>query len=196
MMQHPHTPDDGIEVQLPLEGLSPWQRFKIAFRSEVTWKPQRRASDLAILIVTGVPALWVVNFIVASIAKSAGVEAGTDRGPIMDMIRETPGLLLLLGVVVAPLLEEFFFRVIPRAIGKARRPTANRMWTLGVLCTVLFALAHINPDNPTFPLPQFFTGLALWATQVRFGYLGSITLHACFNASLIIPAILYVQHAT
>ena len=91
---------------------------------------------------------------------------------------------------MAPLFEELLFRVLPRAIGRVVRPGALNMWPWGIFCTVVFALAHINPDNPSFPLPQFITGLALWAMQIRFGFLGSFAMHACFNGALLLLAIL------
>ncbi|MDF1839514.1 MAG: CPBP family intramembrane metalloprotease [Planctomycetota bacterium] len=192
MTQHSPILSDENPAQDPIENLGRWRRFRTHFAGELRWNPVRSRGELARAILTGVPALWFLNFMVAGLGKAMGIQAGTDDGPILEMIRENPGLILFMGVVVAPLSEELIFRVLPRALGKTIRPNATTMWPLGVLCTVLFALAHINPDNPTVPLPQFVTGLALWAMQSRFGYMGSVILHACFNASLLIPAILFM----
>ncbi|MFT5200564.1 MAG: membrane protease YdiL (CAAX protease family) [Planctomycetota bacterium] len=182
----PHkAPDEEL-----LKDLSRWRRFKYAFVSEIRWKPSESWRELSRVILLGVPVLWLLNLAATLVGNQFGFQAGMDSQPVLDMLEKNPVALLALGALFAPLFEEFFFRVLPRTVGRWVRPSAVTMWPLGIVCTLLFALAHINPDNPTIPLPQFLTGLALWAMQARFGYLGSVALHACFNGSLLLPAVL------
>ena len=117
--------------------------------------------------------------------------------PIVDIVGDHPGIgvflcTTLLAVVVAPLGEEFFFRVLLQGwleTADARMharlddawPLAPARWPV-VVSSVIFALMHAShgPD----PIPLFLLALAL-------GYLyrqthriwPSFVMHACFNAT-------------
>ncbi len=174
----------------PLPSWNRWRAFKAALGSELRWKANRSTSDLVPIVVLGVPALVVMSLVVSTIGRLLGFQFGGDGDLIMEVMRKNALAMFLVGTFFAPPIEEFLFRVLPRALGKAIRPGAGPMWVLGVASTTIFALAHINPDNPTLPLPQFFTGLVFWAVQIRFGFLGSMALHACFNGSLLLLVIM------
>ncbi|MCA9001788.1 MAG: CPBP family intramembrane metalloprotease [Planctomycetes bacterium] len=168
-----------------------WRRFKGAIASEVFWNPQRKTSELQRWLLLGIPLLWFVNIAFVFIGHALGLRLGTDGDQVTELLGRNPLITLLAGAVFAPLIEEFLFRVLPRAIGKVIHPAAKAMWPLAFAMNVLFAAAHINPENPTFPLPQFFSGLFFWFVQTRFGFLGGFAMHACFNGSLLMFLILF-----
>lgn len=117
--------------------------------------------------------------------------------PIVDTLGTRPGptvflLATLLAVVVAPLLEEFFFRVMLqgwlesvddkiRAEQEPAAPSTPARWPM-VVSSMVFALVHAGhgPD----PIPLFFLALTMGYLYRQTHRLGpSLVLHACFNAT-------------
>ncbi len=188
-MNHPPKTWRDDQDETPVASWSRWRQFKASLGSEVRWKANRSIWDLVPIVVLGVPVLVAMSSVVSAIGHLLGFQFGGDGDLIMEVMRENPLAMFLVGTFFAPPIEELLFRVLPRALGKTIRPDAGPMWALAVASTAIFALAHINPDNPTFPLPQFFAGLVFWAVQIRFGFLGSMALHAGFNGSLLLIVI-------
>ena len=112
-----------------------------------------------------------------------------------EYLRGSPGLLFLMAVILAPILEELCFRG-PLSFFKKSHffPYVFYVFTL------IFAFYHIlNFEFTTTTLwlssllvaPQFCVGLFLGYLRVRFGLLWSIALHAAYNLIVIGPFILF-----
>ena len=186
MTETPQAWREAPREEMPQPGTGRWSRFKAAMLAEIRWKPEKTWPELQRILLFGVPLLWFVSAISVAVGHLLGFRLGTDGQRVTEMLHSHPLAAFLMGAFVAPLLEEFFFRVLPRAIGKVVYPAASTMWPLAVVVTTVFALAHINPEHPTFPLPQFLVGLVFWAMQIRFGLRGSVAMHACFNGSIFL----------
>jgi membrane protease YdiL (CAAX protease family) len=89
------------------------------------------------------------------------------------------GLVLLSAVVVAPLVEEWFFRRVLQ--GWLERRLAGRVGSAVVVSALAFALAHTG--HGLAPLPLFLFGLVLGTIARQTGSLvPCILLHGLFNA--------------
>lgn len=98
--------------------------------------------------------------------------------------------ILLLGAVVAPILEEFIFRA-PLTLFKSKKTFKIAFY----LFTIAFGLVHITNFDittktilfaPILVLPQIILGGYLGFIRIRFGLLWAILLHACYNGFLMI----------
>ncbi|SHI91153.1 CPBP family intramembrane glutamic endopeptidase [Pseudozobellia thermophila] len=111
-----------------------------------------------------------------------------------DFIKDAPWLLFLMAVVLAPLLEELFFRG-PLFFFK----DSPLFPYIFYLLTLIFGFYHIlNFEftsttlwlSPLLVAPQLSVGVFLGFIRVRFGLPWSIALHAAYNLILIGPFIL------
>ncbi len=96
-------------------------------------------------------------------------------------------------VILAPLLEELFFRG-PMVFFKK----SPHFWLVFYLFTLLFGFYHITnfeitPTvlilSPLLVAPQLCVGVLLGFIRVRFGLLWAILLHACYNLVLLGPIV-------
>lgn len=155
--------------------------------------------------------LWVLG---GALAATVGVSAltshfGLSVGNASLSTRESGGAPLhwSTAIIFAPVLEEFLFRGIPRAVmntvkwlaGPSSEKALNTLF--GVTSSLAFALAHnlVSPSAAPgiqiadglmlslqwIPLPQFLCGLWFWSVARQHGVKGSILAHAMFNASAI-----------
>jgi membrane protease YdiL (CAAX protease family) len=109
-------------------------------------------------------------------------ESITKRGSILDFLQ-----LVWIAILVAPLVEEFFFRILLQgwleklAFANAESPEASRpLWPI-LISSLLFAAMHASggPD----PIPIFLLALALgYLYRQTHRLLPSLALHMCFNA--------------
>jgi membrane protease YdiL (CAAX protease family) len=115
--------------------------------------------------------------------------SGNTQG--LERLSKNPLLLLVLGVIVAPLIEELLFRGVPfvlfRAVqrwnGWGEKGRQTLCWTLGGMAAVLFAVAHgIEGTKVHLPLPQLVLGLWSWHVINQRGLRYSILLHATYNS--------------
>ena len=97
--------------------------------------------------------------------------------------------ILLLGAILAPILEEVLFRA-PLTLCKSKIAFKILFYTL----TIVFGFIHITNFeistnvillSPLLVLPQILLGVYLGFIRVRFGLLWSIGLHAAYNGILI-----------
>lgn len=95
-------------------------------------------------------------------------------------------LIFIIGVVMAPLLEELFFRA-PLTLFQGKKVFKIMFYVFAIL----FGLVHITNFTltqnvllltPVLVLPQTILGGYLGFIRVRFGLIWSILLHACYNA--------------
>ncbi len=128
----------------------------------------------------------------------------SDKHPIIEVLmhERSPLLYVLTGlsaVAVAPVAEEFFFRVLlqgwlesasteaaPPQLEMAQpetQPAAHVPRKIAVLVSSLaFSLAHVGHGYD--PIPLFFLGLALgYLYQRTHRLLPCVTVHFCLNAS-------------
>lgn len=87
--------------------------------------------------------------------------------------------------VLAPILEEFFFRYLPIKFGRKHNLVTELMW----ISTYLFAIGHTG-QYPYFGwhyaiLIQGTFGLLAWYTCKCMGYRGAVLLHLCYNLFLV-----------
>ena len=113
---------------------------------------------------------------------------------VLEMFDTMPAIVILFAaVVVAPLLEELFFRA-PLGLFK----TSPYFKLAYYASFVLFGLVHIsnfpNIDGyywliPVLVAPQLFAGIYLGFIRVKLGLVWSMLLHAIHNLVLIGPFI-------
>lgn len=110
-----------------------------------------------------------------------------------DFMEASPWLLFLMAVVLAPLLEELFFRG-PLLFFKDSPFFPHAFYLL----TLVFGFYHIlNFEftsatlwlSPLLVAPQLSVGVFLGFVRVRFGLIWSMALHAAYNLILIGPFI-------
>jgi membrane protease YdiL (CAAX protease family) len=113
---------------------------------------------------------------------------------VMEMIeRESPLFIFFIAVIVAPVLEESFFRA-PLGFFKKSRYFKTALY----ISVILFGLIHIsNFENmegyywltPILVAPQLFAGFFLGFTRVKLGLGWAMLLHATHNLILLGPFI-------
>jgi hypothetical protein len=96
---------------------------------------------------------------------------------LANTVSASPRLELCSALVVAPLVEEAMFRLIPVRLGTAvprwRRP-------LMLASTALFGLMHVRFGR-WFTVYACGGGLVLWAACARTGYWGAVLVHLGAN---------------
>jgi hypothetical protein len=108
-------------------------------------------------------------------------------------------------VVVAPLAEEFLFRVIPSyvislsensqntdlemLIGTGNFSLSRRELFMGIVSSVIFGLSHnlteSHIDTETIPSSQIFMGGVFWYLQRKFGYIANTLTHFWINIRFV-----------
>lgn len=144
--------------------------------------------------------LAIALFFSLSIALLMGIMEKTtelDLGKhAMDLLFDdySPAIIFLVVVLLAPILEELFFRG-PLYLFR-RSPYFGLIF---YLFSIAFGFYHITnfeitPTvlylSPLLVSPQLFIGLLLGYIRVRLGLEWAILLHACYNFVLIGPIIL------
>jgi membrane protease YdiL (CAAX protease family) len=118
---------------------------------------------------------FIFNFLYASFLALFGLSIQIDLVPIFAQL-SSPWLLLVGGVVVAPVVEEVFFRGFVFA---GLRPGYGWRWA-AVISSGLFALIHFTP---TAIIPIFFLGYIFAYLYHRSNSLWpAIMMHAATNA--------------
>ncbi|HMB61636.1 MAG TPA: CPBP family intramembrane glutamic endopeptidase [Eudoraea sp.] len=135
----------------------------------------------------------VLGFLIGAVESLAEIDLGRHA---MDVLFEQYSAIFILiaGVVLAPLLEEFFFRG-PMIFFKKQAYFRYVFYML----TLAFGFYHltnfeITPTilvlSPLLVAPQLCVGALLGFLRVRFGLLWAIGLHAAYNFVLIGPVVL------
>lgn len=131
---------------------------------------------------------------------------------VASRLTASPAKLLVAAVLLAPLLEELFFRGIPmllmRLTTKAETRVRLIVWIVfGLASAVIFSSMHglkqigtpphMRTVFQTLPLPQLVLGLWLWRVATQRGLQYSMLLHATFNLitfTLALQAMRFVKH--
>lgn len=108
----------------------------------------------------------------------------------------SPLAILLLAVVIAPLIEELFFRA---PLGLFKQNTSFRY---AYYCSILlFGLLHITNFQeldgqywaiPILVSPQLSAGIFLGFIRTKLGLIWSVLLHAAHNLILVCPIVIYL----
>lgn len=174
--------------------------FYLHLRSGATWHDfgldrETLLSDVALGIVAFLAAAPPVYLLQAGMTQMFPSEHPLPQ----TLLREASPLLLLLGalvaVIVAPISEEFLFRVLLQGWLESveQRLSAWRNLPTGVMpimvSSVLFALAHTGhgPD----PIPIFALAVVLgYVYQRTHRYTPCVVIHLCLNgASMLMLAL-------
>jgi len=103
-------------------------------------------------------------------------------------------VLFFMAVVVAPILEELFFRA-PMALFKNSKyfPLVFYLLTIGFAAVHLFNFEAYQTHiwlAPLLILPQLIGGVFLGYIRVKLGLVYSITMHSLFNGVILGPFLL------
>ncbi|MHA7944058.1 CPBP family intramembrane glutamic endopeptidase [Formosa sp. 3Alg 14/1] len=141
---------------------------------------------------------FIINFcftIVFSIIEAMGYVSFEDHASTKLFEDYPPYVIVLLGVVVAPILEELFFR------GPITLFHTKYFIYVFYFFAITFGLIHITNFEitrnvlilaPILVGPQIVIGLLLGVIRIQYGLIYSILFHAIYNGILIIPAVLFM----
>ncbi|MDO8600869.1 MAG: CPBP family intramembrane metalloprotease [bacterium] len=87
-------------------------------------------------------------------------------------------LHILYAVIIAPLFEEFIFRFIPIKLTEIFTKRKSILWSVVVLSSILFGVAHGSWYNIFIQGPS---GIILSVAFLRGGYFTSVAAHATHN---------------
>jgi membrane protease YdiL (CAAX protease family) len=96
-----------------------------------------------------------------------------------NTISGRPRLELVSAFLIAPLLEEVVFRVVPVRLAVAWR---CGQFPVGLVSAVVFGLMHQRFGHG-FVAYAGAGGLVLWATYTRSGFLGAVLMHLTANVA-------------
>jgi membrane protease YdiL (CAAX protease family) len=158
-----------------VRGLNPAELFGL--RQQGFW----RALGLACVFI--VPTMLVVNIFAANIMEwmktfwPSGASQDLVEGFRSSTSMATKGLVIVTAVIIAPLVEETFFRGF--IYGVIKRYTDSYF---AALCSaLLFATIHYHVGS-LFPLAVLALGLCL-AYEITGSLLVPMAMHALFNAT-------------
>lgn len=89
---------------------------------------------------------------------------------------------LFLAVIVAPLCEEFMYRLLPIRVVKKYTSDMRIIWLVIMLSSTLFGLAHGSLANI---FVQGATGLVFGWIYLKGGYWAAVLTHALYNGLVI-----------
>ncbi len=170
----------------------------ITFKSKLSYILSFLIIELFITVVLILPLLQFIHSVESIISSSR-----------IDYRGETIGGQILLGVVIAPLLEELIFRGILRYKWYSDVFVIKERWDnkyfkyLVYISIISFALLHsTNYENssvifylllPMLVLSQAFGGLILTFLRVRFSLWTSICYHSSWNLIVILLSFFYLS---
>ncbi|MDW5288349.1 CPBP family intramembrane glutamic endopeptidase [Formosa sp. PL04] len=152
------------------------------------------------IFTTALITAFIFNFgftIVFSVIETMGL-VNFDKHASAKLFDEFPYyIVVLLGVVLAPVMEELIFR------GPLTLFPDNK-WFIYVFYffALSFGLVHITNFEitrnvillaPILVAPQIIIGLFLGVIRLQYGLVYSMLFHAIYNGILIIPAILFLS---
>ena len=131
-------------------------------------------------------ASWLFNLVYSLVLSQFGLQMQTDLIPILSEL-SAPWLFAIGAVVVAPLVEEIFFRGFVFAGLRERYGWRNA----GLLSAGFFAVVHLQP---TSILPIFILGFIFAYLYERSGSIWpAVLMHVSSNALALGAAYLAIQ---
>ncbi|WP_299781187.1 CPBP family intramembrane glutamic endopeptidase [uncultured Formosa sp.] len=150
------------------------------------------------VFVTALIVAFILNIgftILFSIIEAFGL-VNFDNHASAQLFEDYPYyVVVLLGVVLAPILEEFFFR------GPLTLFNTKHYISVFYFFTLAFGFVHITNFeitrnvlilSPILVAPQIIIGLFLGVIRIQYGLGYSMLFHAIYNGILIIPAIFFL----
>lgn len=182
--------------------------MEILFKSVVSYikNPTCEALDLSVskklrLVFKTLILAFIISFflsILISILESFGVFS-MDQHATTELFKDySPPIIFLLVAIVAPVLEELLFRAPITLFCKNKKSFKIAFYAF----TFLFGFIHIfNYEltlkilifSPILVSPQLVLGGLLGFLRVKLGLVYAMLLHAFFNATLIIPSLLFLD---
>jgi membrane protease YdiL (CAAX protease family) len=88
--------------------------------------------------------------------------------------------LAFTGLVLAPLIEELIFRLVPYLLYRSFFSTRKYTFAiLGFISATVFAATHLT--QAPLPVTQFAFGILAWQAVDRYGYRAAVLSHAFYN---------------
>jgi uncharacterized protein len=157
----------------------------LAARRRLSWRllgPLRpRGRHLAIGLGVGVGGFIAVNLVIRALTGIFGPVDPPEQQLLTDVTAGgvTTVLAVIAAVLMAPLIEEVVFRGVLFQ-GLKRR---FGLWPAALISGLLFAIVHVEVQQPIYSLALLFLGVFLGWTMHRFGtLLVPLVAHATFNA--------------
>ena len=151
---------------------------------------QYRCIRIAKLLVLSIGLSLVLLTVASTLQTLFKIEIG--KHAIDDLFENnSPIIILLLAVIVAPVLEELIFRAPLKWFRSS--PYFRIIFYVFAICFGVVHLTNfeITPQvlalAPVLVAPQISIGILLGFVRVRFGLLWSITMHGLYNLILIGP---------
>ena len=145
------------------------------------------------LLVFALTISFVLGMVIGGLESLLELDLG--KHAIEEIIDgRSPWFLFGAAVILAPLLEEFFFRG-PLFFFEKSRYFKHAFYVL----TLIFGFYHITNFemttttlalSPILVAPQLCVGVFLGFIRVRLGLPWAVALHACYNLVLVGPVIL------
>jgi membrane protease YdiL (CAAX protease family) len=157
----------------------------LAARRRLSWRllgPRRPAlSHVWLGLGFGVGGFIAVNLLIAGLLEVFGPVDPPEQQLLSDVTEGgvTTALAVIAAVLMAPLVEEVVFRGVLYQ-GLKRR---MGLWPAAVVSALLFAVVHVEVQQPVYSSGFVLLGLLFAWTMHRFGSLVvPIVAHASFNA--------------
>lgn len=184
-------------------GLAVWwlRTVKQATAADLGWQREKLWRDVALGVAAFIliaPAVYFIQYVVQMQLGQA------QEHQLVRFLRADPswsniGLTAAQAIVVAPLVEEFLFRVVLQGWleGFAGRLREQGITLLGAslwLPAVLFAAMHYTAWPDPIPLLFFALGLGLlyrWTHRLA----PIVTLHMCLNATSLVALVAEISRA-
>ncbi len=144
---------------------------------------------VSLKILRGMGIGLVSLFFAVSLSNMIHIYGGIPIGGLFPKHASFAFLLIQLfgAVVMAPIIEEFCFRLVPIDIVRSRTDSKFFLWFAVGISTIIWGLLHGNVYNMLIVTPGGI--LFSWA-YIRWGYMTSVIAHATHNF-VIIMALFY-----
>jgi membrane protease YdiL (CAAX protease family) len=157
----------------------------LSARGRLSWRllgPRRPAGrHVAIGLGVGVGGFVLVNLVIQALLRLVGPVDPPEQQLLTDVTAggATTLLAVMAAVVMAPLVEEVVFRGVLFQ-GLKRRVG---LWPAAFLSGLLFAIVHVEVQQPVYSSGLLLLGVLFGWTMHRFGtLLVPLVAHATFNA--------------
>jgi len=170
-----------------------WEFLKNPLYVQEKYSVKEKTKIFFTLVLITVGFSLALGFLMKGITTIVGFNF--DNHAVVEMLENySPVFIFFVAVVIAPALEELFFRA-PLALFK----NSNYFKYAYYLSALLFGLIHIGnfPEIdgfywliPILVAPQISAGIFLGYIRTKLGLLWSILLHAAHNLILVGPFII------
>ncbi len=172
------------------------------------WTEFRRLAENA-FAAYGVMILWVMTVIleISVLAGQPAFVGGMEPlsvslqwmlaiPGVRSALMARPGVLIFMGLVFAPLVEEAVFRMLPLALVEKWSKTQIHAVVI-VVCGIVFGYAHGSPLNIFI---QGFVGMMLGFLYLKNGprqlssYFSCVAVHASYNFTMLAISVAIGSH--